>query len=199
VTRHAERAVPLLIEPHFLSPVECERIREAMDHGADDPAEIVGDEIVAHESIRHTASIEINAALREQLERRLEGVRPTIEQALGRLLGDREGVGFLRYPAGGFYRTHRDRGTVAGWPAAARRAASVVVFLNESTPGGQSRTSDGRFEGGLLCLYPDPSGFPVEVRPQAGLLVAFPAEVLHEVLAVRSGTRDAAVDWFYDR
>jgi len=28
--------------------------------------------------------------------------------------------------------------------------------------------------------------------------VAFPAEVLHEVLRVGRGTRDAAVDWFYD-
>jgi predicted 2-oxoglutarate/Fe(II)-dependent dioxygenase YbiX len=51
----------------------------------------------------------------------------------------------------------------------------------------------------VLCLYPDSTGTTVDIAPEAGLLVAFPAEVLHEVLPVLGGTRDAAVDWFYDR
>ena len=35
------------------------------------------------------------------------------------------------------------------------------------------------------------------ITPRAGLLVAFPATVLHEVAPVLSGTRDVIVDWFY--
>ena len=37
----------------------------------------------------------------------------------------------------------------------------------------------------------------MSVVPQAGLLVAFSADVLHEVTEVRAGTRDTIVDWFY--
>jgi predicted 2-oxoglutarate/Fe(II)-dependent dioxygenase YbiX len=39
---------------------------------------------------------------------------------------------------------------------------------------------------------------PIDVHPLEGLLVAFSADVLHEVTVVRGGTRDAIVDWFYD-
>jgi len=198
VTDVAGGAIPLLIDPQFLTPRDCDRIRRAMDRGDDDPAEIVGDTIVTREAIRRTTSIEIDPDVREWFERRLDGCRPAIAHALGRLLGQREGAGFLRYPPEGFYLPHRDRGDVAGWPAAARRAASVVVFLNGSTTSRPPRRQTGEFEGGLLRLHPDSTGTPVHITPQAGLLVAFPAEVLHEVLPVRSGTRDAAVDWFYD-
>jgi len=192
----ADSAVPLLIQPRFLSLHDCERIRHAMNRGAEDPAQIVGDEITTHETIRRTRSIEIEAAVRAWLERRLDQARQEIEQALGRQLGAREGVGLLRYPPGGFYLTHRDRGEVAGWPAAARRAASVVLFLNGSTA---SRQEDPEFEAGELCLYPEVAGRPVSITPEPGMLVAFPSEVLHEVRTVRGGTRDTAVDWFYDR
>jgi predicted 2-oxoglutarate/Fe(II)-dependent dioxygenase YbiX len=198
VTDFAAAAIPLLIAPQFLTPRDCERVRRAMDRGDEDPAEIVGDMIVTREAIRRTISIEIEPDVREWFERRLADFRPAIAQALGRPLGQREGTGFLRYPPGGYYLAHRDRGEVAGWPAAARRAASVVVFLNGSTTNSPRSSQNGEFEGGLLCLHPDSTGTPVEITPEAGLLVAFPAEVLHEVLPVRRGTRDAAVDWFYD-
>jgi predicted 2-oxoglutarate/Fe(II)-dependent dioxygenase YbiX len=37
----------------------------------------------------------------------------------------------------------------------------------------------------------------IDVHPRRGQLVAFPADVLHEVTEVIGGTRDAIVDWFY--
>ena len=194
VKGRAPLAVPMLLEPAFLSPRECERLRHAMDRGSVEPAEIVGDEIARRETIRRTRMIEIDTALREWFEHRLDTIRPAIERALRQELGAREGCGFLRYPPGGFYLAHRDRGDVAGWSSAARRAASIVVFLN----GSRAKAAAGSFEGGLLCLHPDADGEPIEIRPEPGLLVAFPAQVLHEVLPVRNGVRDAVVDWFYD-
>ena len=193
MTDAAPGGIPLLIDAHFLTPGDCERIRRAMDRGDADPAEIAGDAIIMRESIRRTTSIEIDPDVQAWFERRLDDLRPAIAQALGRPLGQREGAGFLRYASGGFYLTHRDRGEVAGWPSAARRAASVVVFLNRSKTVEQA----GEFDGGILCLYSD-QGRRVEIQPEAGLLVAFPAETLHEVLPVVAGVRDAAVDWFYD-
>jgi predicted 2-oxoglutarate/Fe(II)-dependent dioxygenase YbiX len=186
-------SVPLLIEPAFLTARDCDRLRAAMDRGVDEPAEIVGNEIAPREAVRQTRTVEIDTALREWFEHRLDTIKPVIEHALNQHLGDREGCGFLRYPPGGFYRAHRDRANVAGWPPAARRAASVVVFLNGST----ATAGLGSFEGGVLCLHPT-RGERTEIRPTPGLLVAFPSTVLHEVLPVRNGERDAVVDWFYD-
>src|SRR5690349_25178214 len=114
-----------------------------MDRGIQEPADVIADEMVTRARIRRTQSIEIDVLIREWFERRLSSMRSAIGRELNRPLGAREGTGFLRYPSGGFYRTHRDRGEVAGWPAAARRAASVVVFLNGSRAG-----QHGDFDGG---------------------------------------------------
>ena len=48
----------------------------------------------------------------------------------------------------------------------------------------------------MLRLYPD-EGEPIDVEPVEGLLVAFPATMLHEVTRVGDAVRDAVVDWFY--
>lgn len=185
--------MPLLIESAFLSPHECDRLRRAMDRGTDEPAEIVGEGIARQETIRRTRSIEIDSALREWFERRLDTIKPAVERALNQRLGQREGCGFLRYPPGGFYRAHRDRADVAGWPAASRRAASIVVFLN----GSNAAAGPGSFAGGALCLH-HARGDRTDIRPAPGLLVAFPSDLLHEVLPVQEGERDTVVDWFYD-
>jgi predicted 2-oxoglutarate/Fe(II)-dependent dioxygenase YbiX len=190
----ATAGVPLLLEPGFLDDDTCRQIRAAMDRGADGAAEVVGDAIARRETIRRARSVEIEAHVLGLIEDRIETIRTALERTFGRRLGDREGMGFLRYHTGGFYRPHRDRGEVAGWPAAARRSLAVVMFLN----GGGKTSGTDSFEGGTLCLYPEGGRPPVEVHPATGLLAAFPADLLHEVRPVRAGTRDTAVDWFYD-
>ena len=175
---------PLLV-PGFLDAPTCRRLRAAMDAGRRDVAEIVGDAITHDADVRRASSIDIDTATLLALEARIEGARTVVEAWAERRLGPREGTGLLRYECGGFYRTHRDRGSVPGWPGAAHRAVAVIVFLN------------GGFEGGTLHLYPDRHA-PIELVPVEGLLAAFSADVLHEVLPVASGIRDTAVDWFCD-
>ena len=66
-----------------------------------------------------------------------------------------------------------------------------MIFLNTS----RDARPDGEFDGGLLRIF-ERDG-ETDVVPQAGTLVAFPADLLHEVTEVRGGTRDTVVDWFY--
>ena len=54
----------------------------------------------------------------------------------------------------------------------------------------------GAVRGGILRLFPDEAD-PIDVLPTRGTLVAFPADMPHEVTPVTSGRRDAIVDWFY--
>ena len=182
--------VPTIYRDHaFLRVDECARLRRAMDEGVEEVAEVLAGALARGDAVRRAALIEIDESLRIGLETRFDAQRDAIAAFHGVRLGAREGAGFIRYPEGGFYRPHRDRASAPDWPDAASRRIALVLFLNSSGEGDR-----GGFSGGTLRLYVDAT--PIEVRPQAGLLVAFPADALHEVTPVRGGTRDTVVDWF---
>jgi predicted 2-oxoglutarate/Fe(II)-dependent dioxygenase YbiX len=176
----------------FLTPAQCAEIRRGMDTGEVEPAEVLAGGIHRDVAVRVASLVEPPGNIARGIEAKLDGCGERVAEALGMSLGGREGAGFIRYPAGGFYRAHRDRGDDPQWPPAARRAAAVVLFLNGSRASG----AEGDFNGGILRLHP-PDG-TIDVVPEAGLLIAFPADVLHEVTEVRDGTRDTIVDWYYE-
>jgi predicted 2-oxoglutarate/Fe(II)-dependent dioxygenase YbiX len=183
----------VLIAPAFLDRDTCERIREAMDAGDAEPAEILEEQIALAPDHRCAAHVEVDAATLDLVERLLDAARPRIEAHFGVSLGDREGPSLLRYEQGGFFGPHRDRGTVPSWPAAARRRVSIVVFLSSSS----EVESSGTFEGGTLRFHPDDAARLPDVPARARTLVAFPADLIHEVTPVARGVRDVIVDWFY--
>ena len=162
-----------------------------MDRGQVEAAEVLAEGIKRDGEARVANLVEPPESLVRDIEAKLDACRERVARALGMSLGEREGAGFIRYPAGGFYRAHRDRGNDPQWQPAARRAAAIVLFLNASRASG----AGGDFDGGILRLHlPDGA---VDVVPEPGLLIAFPADALHEVTEVRDGTRDAIVDWYY--
>ena len=177
--------------PAFLDGFTCRRIQRAMDAGITEPAEILERGIERDDDVRRASSVEIGARLTDDVERRLDALRDTIGAYFGLELTGREGASFLRYDEGGFYKPHRDRGDLPEWPGAARRQVAVAVFLNSS----RAVDRRGDFSGGALEV--DTGGEPIRVEPVRGLLVAFPADLLHEVLTVTEGTRDTIVDWYY--
>jgi predicted 2-oxoglutarate/Fe(II)-dependent dioxygenase YbiX len=181
----------IYIEPVFLDDTTCRRIRRAMDAGVIEDAEILDGDIAQRDDIRRALSVEIDPSSVEEIEALLDGRREAIAKFFRTELADREGAGFLRYRSGGFYAPHVDRADIDAWPGAARRAIAVVAFLN----GSRESEPEGEFSGGILRLYADDGD--VEVKPRRGQLVAFPADLLHEVTEVIDGTRDAIVDWFY--
>jgi len=177
--------------PGFLSADQSRAIRIAMDAGAGEVAEILTSGIHRVKSVRAATLIDPAPDVIRDVELSLESCRERVSSSLGIALGEREGSGFLRYTPGGFYRAHRDRGNDPGWDGAARRAVAVVIFLNTS----RAASPVGEFDGGVLRLFlPDGD---IDLTPDTGTLVAFSADVLHEVTEVRGGTRDAIVDWFY--
>jgi predicted 2-oxoglutarate/Fe(II)-dependent dioxygenase YbiX len=153
-----------------------------MDRGRADAAEVLDEAMRVDETVRKVDSIEVDEATLQIVERKLDDHRGAIAEFYGIDLSGREGASFLRYREGGFYRRHIDCGDVPSWPEASRRRIAVVVFLNAS------------FAGGALRLFGDELS---DVQPRAGALVAFPADLPHEVLRVESGTRDTVVDWYY--
>jgi predicted 2-oxoglutarate/Fe(II)-dependent dioxygenase YbiX len=173
----------------FLDAATCRRLRHIMDRGDTEPAEILVDTIALDVEVRRVATVEVTQAAATDIERRLDAVGGEIGGHFGLTLTGREGVSFLRYSPGDFYLPHVDRAEIDVWPDAARRQLAVVIFLNASVP----HPGPGEFAGGELCLI----DARVDVVPREGMLVAFDAGMLHEVLPVREGIRDVIVDWYY--
>ena len=179
----------LFRHPQFLSHDECLFVRKSMDLGAVEAAEVLKNGVRHNSRVRNASLVEPDEQVISRIEARLETCRGAVGAFLHLVLGRREGPGFIRYPDGGYYKPHIDCGADPQWPDAARRGASIVIFLNSAG------RADAEFDGGLLRMFP--SDEAIEVIPEAGLLVAFPSDVLHEVTPVRGGTRDTIVDWFY--
>jgi predicted 2-oxoglutarate/Fe(II)-dependent dioxygenase YbiX len=186
----------VFVLPACLDDATCIRVRAAMDRGRATPAEICVKGYVVDESVRRTFDVEVDPGIVAEVERTIGGVRDDVSRFFGTELTAAEGSGFLRYRSGGFYLAHRDRlddSSEEDHP----RQISVVLFLTTATAG----SGDGCCEGGSLRLYgtldPSRETTPLDIPPAAGTLVAFPSTLLHEVLPVTAGVRDAIVDWFY--
>jgi SM-20-related protein len=96
-------------------------------------------------------------------------------------------VHFAVYPAGAFYKKHRDR-----FRDDDRRTLTVIVYLNEDW---------SEADGGQLRVWTDPSGegSSFDVLPEGGTLVAFLSDRFwHEVLPARR-QRLALTGWFKSR
>ena len=190
--RSARGPEPFVL-PDFFDAACCRRIREAMDAGAAEPAEVLDDTIREDPDVRSATHLEVDPVTLAFVESRFDAVKPLIERYFGITLGKREGTGFLRYTPGDFFKPHTDSGDVPSWPAARRRRIALVLFLNTSTAADPS----GTFSGGTLALHTEDDCGGVNLHPRMGTLVAFSADRVHEVTRVESGVRDALVDWFY--
>ena len=177
----------LFSAPGAWSPAFCREVRAAMDRGDLSPAEIFDGAFVVDRQVRDVMEVEVADTVVAAVEARIAAARDEIASFLGLSLHAAEGPGFLRYRTGGFYKRHCDRADAdAGVDA---RRVSLVVFLNDA-----SDDADEGFAGGSLRIYPGDRF--TDVVPKTGLLVAFPADIPHEVLRVTRGVRDVVVDWY---
>jgi predicted 2-oxoglutarate/Fe(II)-dependent dioxygenase YbiX len=184
--------VRIFIAPDVLDAPTCRRVQAAMDDGTPEEAEVLGDGFELQQDVRRATQIDIADTVLAMVDATLDTVRIPIASFYKLVLQSREGASFLRYPTGGFYKPHVDRAHVPSWPLTERRQITIVLFLESS----REAEPAGGFLGGVLRLFPD-DGAPIDVIPQSGMLVAFPAEMRHEVTRVTAGRRDTIVDWFY--
>ena len=90
---------------------------------------------------------------------------------------------FCRYGLGMYYGDHID-GAIMGNPGAQVRCdIALTVAISDAA----------EYEGGELII--DAAGVPTAWRGKAGDVIVYPADTLHRVTEVTSGTRDVAIAW----
>jgi predicted 2-oxoglutarate/Fe(II)-dependent dioxygenase YbiX len=193
----------LFVSERFLEPDDCARILAQAQDMEWEPAPInrnsMGGVDVVDLDERKTLRARLRRTYREELHERLRALKPALEEHFSRSLSGHEAVQLLRYPEGHYFKVHRDSTSQPdGNELARRRQLSLTLFLNAQA----SEPAAGKYGGGELVFYgllKDPRaqthGFPL--APEAGLLVAFPSDVMHEVKPITWGERYSLVTWFF--
>jgi predicted 2-oxoglutarate/Fe(II)-dependent dioxygenase YbiX len=183
----------VFVREAFLDASLMLAVRDALDADEGAPAEVLtrAAAMAVSTEVRRAWEVALPDTTEEALLAKLERLRPELEQWCGRPLQPCEALAALRYPAGAFYRTHRDATDEPDAHGLHRRAVSIVIFVNSG--GGP----DAAFTGGALRLHELVSGIDdgLDVEPEAGTLVAFPSSLLHEVTRVEQGERYSLVTW----
>jgi predicted 2-oxoglutarate/Fe(II)-dependent dioxygenase YbiX len=192
----------LFVRRGFLAREVCSRLIEDMRHSAHEPARVYRRTVEAtiDTRVRKTASADVGADAGALVEHALVSVRPDVARHFGVELHAHQPLDFLVYQTGDFFEAHADGGASSSGdtPHVTARRVSAVIFLNDASH--DVPAPAGQFSGGALTfqLMDDPrtahAGFPLHA--EAGLLVAFRAELVHEVTTVTSGERFTIVAFF---
>jgi SM-20-related protein len=192
----------LYADPNFLSSEVCASLREEMRVATGVPA-TVADGTGGHavdESYRRTKQAHVSDDTTARIGDALLEAAPGLAQHFDRELVGVQSPQFLLYREGDFFRAHRDDSKRPEAPEFVRqRAVSAVVFLNGTDP-----EEPESYEGGSLTFYglmddtasDESVGFAL--AGTTGLLIAFPAHLLHSVSAVTAGERYTLVSWFFE-
>jgi predicted 2-oxoglutarate/Fe(II)-dependent dioxygenase YbiX len=188
----------LFVASDFLGADACAGLRSEMRSAALAPATVWGGETdlrLVDESIRSARRAEVSATARGLVGERLGALRPALEAHFGVPLNALRPLQFLVYRKGDYYRPHKDASQDD--PPGTKRRVTAVIFLN----GQAGEPGLEEYGGGSLNFYgliDDPRGralgFPL--AGEAGLLVAFRSETVHEVAPVTHGDRYTVVCWF---
>lgn len=179
-----------------LPSADCAALLQEAASSPRKPQSLISAEMPRHydADVRKTQQAMVSRASLAGITRSLMSLRAELSAWCGIRLMGLQPPQFLVYRPGDFFLVHSDR-PAGERPIRQRRVLTAVMFLNAPHDVRQP------YAGGELMLYAQtdasgrPQGYPLAI--QAGQLVVFPAELLHEVLPVQSGVRYTVISWFY--
>ena len=183
----------LFLDRNFLDAEACANLLAEVNSSptTQAPVYIEGAEGTIHENIRKTTSLHPSDETISHMWNRLLQQKPLLEDHFGETLTDCERPQFLRYEEGDFFVRHQDGNThQLDFDHLRVRRIAIVVFLNSFAAEPKAHC----FSGGELKFYDGPTTF--DLLGETGLLVAFRAEVFHEVAPVTYGERFTMITWF---
>ena len=194
------RRFGFLVVRDFLDAPSCAAIRTEVRASMRAPGRIWRSPTApaVDESARKVDQATVSAPTKSRVAARLDALRPRLESHFGVSLTHCEPPQFLQYRDGHFYEMHRDRDADADSdPTVRTRQVSVSIFLNDHDVAPRPET----FMGGSLTFYglladSRARAIGLPLLAEAGLLVAFRADVLHAVEPVTWGERHTIVTWY---
>ncbi len=191
----------LLAVPTFLERDLCAEIRQEMATAGEVAATVRGADrsYAVDQQSRRTNWAEVSEETSSLVSERLMALRNEVAELFGIEVSGVQPPQFLRYREGDFFAAHQDRGSDRkGAEFAQQREVSTVIFLNDET----SEVRRDTYEGGALTLFGlldsgDDRNVGLPVTGEAGALIGFPSEMLHEVTPITRGERFTVVSWFY--
>lgn len=184
----------------FLDAETCTNLRQEglLSPTTKAPVYMEGVPEYVHENVRKTTSFHPSTETVAAIHDKLSLQKSALESHFGLSLTDCEPPQFLLYQPGDFFVRHQDGNTEElEFDHVRIRRISLVVFLNDSCEEEKADT----FSGGLLSFYgrdyalaTGPADF--SLKGETGLLVAFTADMVHEVAPVTRGQRFTIISWF---
>jgi SM-20-related protein len=188
----------LLLAPHFLEESICQSILEQTSSAFFAPATVYGssDSGGVDERVRRASRLSPSGNTVNLVKHRLMDYKHEVERHFQLSVQDVEEPQFLRYRVGDFFVAHQDGNTgLIRLNTESERKISIVIFLNRQT----DEPVAGTYGGGSLKFSDyraEPSYREYSVQGEAGLFVAFRAELTHEVIPVTHGERYSIVSWY---
>lgn len=191
--------------PGFVSEQTCEELMEIMAASPSRPGVTIAGagESKLDETRRSVGDVKVPeaAAAATELKRSMLDLRPDLERHFKMPLEwGGEGPDYLIYKPGDFFKPHVDdyEDSAAPNSIVLRRRVAVLLFLNSHS----REHRENCFGGGLLNLYglldePRWRDCAFGLEPEAGLLVAFPSGLVHEVTPITFGERYAVLTAFH--
>jgi predicted 2-oxoglutarate/Fe(II)-dependent dioxygenase YbiX len=195
----------LFLIPEFVSARECRELIEVMAASPKRRGLTMagGGKGRVDEARRSVGDAEVPENATVQLKQSLLDLNSALEKHFRMpLVWGHEGPDYLVYQTGDFFKPHIDNYENNATPNSRilKRKVAVVAFLN-----GHSREQrEDCFGGGLLNFYglldgPQWKDCGLGLEAEPGLLVAFPADLMHEVTPVTFGQRYAVLTSFHAR
>jgi len=179
----------------------CAKLRTEARLATSQAATVVGKDGkgILDEKTRTTKCTQVSQETIAYIKLQLLAVKPQLESHFHVKLKDCEKPQLLRYHPGGFYVPHPDSNHAENAPQYLKeRKVSTVIYLNSEV----DKYAEECYTGGALTLYGLIEGerwqkYGFHLMGEAGLLIAFPSDILHQVEPVIEGERYTIVTWFF--
>jgi predicted 2-oxoglutarate/Fe(II)-dependent dioxygenase YbiX len=185
----------VFIAKNFLESNICRELRVEAEKCVALPAQVTKATSRVDVNMRQTSRLSFSSATEVRINNLFRQLKPHLEEHYDVKLSGFEKFQFLLYGAGDFYKRHADRNDKPESPHFIKaRRISLVLFL-----GNQDQTNDpDSYTGGTLVVWDDSLETPFRIEGEAGKLIAFPSDLVHEVEPVTSGKRYSIVNWFFE-
>lgn len=203
-TPHFFAKLGVFVREHFLPADECAALCAEMRASPSEAASVsyAGRPESVDQGLRKTRLIRVPPPTHAAMVARLRALKPDVERHFDLALAEViEVPKFLIYGEGDFFGPHRDNRAPSAdtAPLFSARRVNVILCLND-----ESRTpGPDVYDGAALTLYglidqPEWRRYGFAIKGRAGLLIAFRADVIHEVTPVLRGERYNVVSRFLD-